>query len=87
MLEGKKIAVMITGGIAAYKVPSFVRGLIKAGAQVRVAMTPQAEKFVTAETLKVLTKYPVLLEVQIYPEEVGHVHLADWADLAVVIMS
>lgn len=85
MLEGKKIAVMITGGIAAYKVPSFVRGLIKAGAQVRVAMTPQAEKFVTAETLKVLTKYPVLLEAQIYPEEVGHVHLADWADLAVVI--
>ncbi|MDK6805499.1 bifunctional phosphopantothenoylcysteine decarboxylase/phosphopantothenate--cysteine ligase CoaBC [Aerococcus sp. UMB7834] len=85
MLTGKQIAVVVTGGIAAYKVPGLVRSLIKAGASVRVALTPAAERFVTAETLEVLTKYPVLREGAAYPDSVGHIALADWADLSVVV--
>ncbi|MCZ0717241.1 bifunctional phosphopantothenoylcysteine decarboxylase/phosphopantothenate--cysteine ligase CoaBC [Aerococcus kribbianus] len=85
MLAGKHIVVAISGGIAAYKVPMFVRALIKAGAQVRVTMTPQAQRFVTSETLAVLSKYPVLVEGQDYPEMVGHVALADWADAMVLL--
>ena len=85
MLTGKQIAVVVTGGIAAYKVPGLVRRLIKAGASVRVALTPAAERFVTAETLEVLTKYPVLREGAAYPDPVAHIALADWADLSVVV--
>lgn len=85
MLKGKKIAVYVTGGIAAYKAPDFVRHLIKEGAEVRVAMTPSAARFVTAFTFEVLTKYPVLQDGQAYPDPVGHIHLADWLDLAIVL--
>lgn len=85
MLEGKKITVVITGGIAAYKAPLFIRLLIKQGAQVRVAMTPHAQQFVTTETLTVLSQYPVLTEGVNYPEPVGHIALADWSDLMIVM--
>lgn len=85
MLEGVKIAVYVSGGIAAYKIPDFVRALIKAGAQVRVAMTPAAEKFTTAYTFEVLSKYPVLKEKGAYPDPVGHINLADWLDLAILV--
>lgn len=85
MLEGLKIAVYVSGGIAAYKIPDFVRSLIKAGAQVRVAMTPAAEQFVTPFTFEVLTKYPVLRDQSTYPDPVGHIHLADWLDLAILV--
>lgn len=85
MLTGKQIAVVVTGGIAAYKVPGLVRLLIRAGASVRVALTPAAERFVTAETFEVLTKYPVLREGGTYPDPVAHIALADWADLSVMV--
>lgn len=85
MRNKHNITVVITGGIAAYKVPDFVRSLIKAGADVRVAMTPGAKEFVTTKTLEVLTKYPVLVEGETYPEAIGHVALADWSDIIVVM--
>ena len=85
MLTGKQIAVVVTGGIAAYKVPGLVRLLIRAGASVRVALTPAAERFVTAETFEVLTKYPVLREGGAYPDPVAHIALADRADLSVMV--
>ncbi|MDO4670666.1 MAG: bifunctional phosphopantothenoylcysteine decarboxylase/phosphopantothenate--cysteine ligase CoaBC [Aerococcus sp.] len=85
MLTNKKIAVVISGGIAAYKMPLVVRALIKAGAKVRVAMTPNAEQFVTRQTLETLTHYPVLTEsTPHYPESVPHIALADWADYALI---
>ena len=87
MLKNLKVAVYVTGGIAAYKIPDLVRRIIKQGAEVRVAMTPAAQQFVMANTFHVLTKYPVLSDNNVvnYPDPVGHIHLADWADLAVMV--
>ena len=59
VLSGKNILLGISGGIAAYKTASLVRLLIKAGADVRVVMTPNAKDFVTPLTLSTLSKNPV----------------------------
>ena len=56
MLEGKKILLGITGGIAAYKSAVLVRLLVKEGAEVRVIMTPAARDFITPLTLATLSK-------------------------------
>lgn len=87
MLENVKIGVFVMGGIAAYKVPELVRQLIKKGAQVQVAMTQSAQKFVTPLTLQVLTKHQVLTHTfdEREPSQVQHVALADWCDLALVV--
>lgn len=85
MLKGLNLTVVVSGGIAAYKVPDFVRTLIKAGANVRVAMTPSAKQFVTPFTFEVLTKYPPLVESQAQVESVAHIALADWTDYAIVM--
>lgn len=86
MLKGKKIAVYITGGIAAYKAADLVRRLIKQGAEVRVAMTKAATEFITPYTLQILSKNEVFTNVfeDKDPAEVSHIHLADWSELAVV---
>lgn len=86
-MENKNIALFVTGGIAAYKVPLLVRGLIKSGHTVRVAMTQAATHFVTPDTLAILTKHPVLTDGSEFtaPEHVAHVELAKWADIAVVV--
>ena len=62
MLNQKKVAVYVTGGIAAYKALLFVRLLIKEGAQVKVAMTQSACQFVSPLTFQVLTKEKVMVE-------------------------
>ncbi len=86
MLKQLKIGVYVTGGIAAYKMPDFIRHLIKLDACVRVAMTPAAQQFTTPYTFEVLTKYPVLTDNhQSYSDPVGHIHLADWLDLAIIV--
>lgn len=85
MLKGLNLTVVVTGGIAAYKVPDFVRTLIKAGANVRVALTPSAKQFVTPFTFEVLTKYPPLVEDIQSPDTVAHIALADWTDYAIVV--
>lgn len=86
VLKGKKIAVYITGGIAAYKAADLVRRLIKEGAEVKVAMTAAATEFITPYTLQILSKHDVYTD--IFDEKdsasVSHVHLADWSELAVV---
>lgn len=85
-LANKHVAVYVTGGIAVYKVASLVRELIKAGAQVQVAMTAAATQFVTPLTFATLTKRPVLTDLfaSEQPDQVTHIHLADWSDLAIV---
>ena len=59
VLNGKKILLGVSGGIAAYKTASLVRLFIKAGAHVQVIMTPASKVFVTPLTLATLSKNPV----------------------------
>lgn len=82
-----RIAVYLTGGIAAYKAINVVRGLQKAGHEVRVAMTKNSEQFVGPATLASLTKHPVLddLFAKEVQASVAHIDLADWSDLALVV--
>ena len=60
MLKGKKILLGVTGSIAAYKAAHLVRLLIKAGADVKVIMTPAATDFISKLTLSTLSKNAVL---------------------------
>jgi len=85
MLNGKKILLGVSAGIAAYKTANLVRLFIKKGAEVKVIMTPDAQTFVSPQTLSVLSKNKV--EVDFFtPEKVwnNHVHLALWADTFVI---
>ncbi|WP_373767229.1 bifunctional phosphopantothenoylcysteine decarboxylase/phosphopantothenate--cysteine ligase CoaBC [Glaesserella sp.] len=86
MLTDKKILIGITGGIAAYKTIELIRLLKTAGAEVRVAMTPAAEAFVTPLTLQAISGNAVstsLLDPQA-ELAMGHIELAKWADLVVI---
>ena len=84
MFKGKKILLCITGSIAAYKSILLVRQLVKAGAEVKVIMTPAARDFVTPLTLSTLSKNPVLID--LFNEEAwaNHVMLGRWADVMLV---
>ena len=86
MLTNKKILIGITGGIAAYKTIELIRLLKTAGADVRVAITPAAEAFVTPLTLQAISGNAVstsLLDPQA-ELAMGHIELAKWADLVVI---
>lgn len=85
-LSGSRILLAVGGGIAAYKACEVARLLGKAGAQVRVALTPAGERFVTALTFQALTGHPVARDLFSAEQELaaGHIALADWAQLAVV---
>jgi phosphopantothenoylcysteine decarboxylase/phosphopantothenate--cysteine ligase len=76
----------VGGGIAAYKACELARLLVKGGAQVRVAMTRAATKFVGPLTLQALTGAPVLVDVLALDEDrtYGHLALARGADLMVI---
>ncbi|NBL64281.1 bifunctional phosphopantothenoylcysteine decarboxylase/phosphopantothenate--cysteine ligase CoaBC [Flavobacterium sp. NST-5] len=88
VLSGKKILLGISGGIAAYKTASLVRLFIKAGADVRVVMTPASKDFVTPLTLSTLSKNPVVStffnEEEKDAEWNNHVELGLWADFMVI---
>ncbi len=84
MLEGKKILLGITGSIAAYKAILLVRLLVKAGAEVRVVLTPAAKSFVSPLVLATLTKYKVLTEMFEEDTWANHVMLGRWADVMVI---
>ena len=98
VLNGKKILLGVSGGIAAYKTASLVRLFIKAGAHVQVIMTPASKVFVTPLTLATLSKNPVYSTFYDTPEDVSaedshinvegvwnnHVELALWADLMLI---
>ncbi|HYR56773.1 MAG TPA: bifunctional phosphopantothenoylcysteine decarboxylase/phosphopantothenate--cysteine ligase CoaBC [Myxococcaceae bacterium] len=85
-LKAKRVAVGVGGGIAAYKAADLVRELRRAGAEVRVAMTDSAQKFVTPLTFMSLSGNPVLTDYFDAAQEglFGHLQLARWADLYVV---
>ena len=85
VLSGKKIILGISGGIAAYKTASFVRLLIKAGAQVQVIMSPASCAFITPLTLATLSKRPVYTQFEKDSGEwTNHVELGLWADLMIM---
>ncbi len=86
MLQGKKIVLGITGGIAAYKAAMLTRLLIKHGADVKIVMTPLAKEFITPVTLATLSKHTVLCDFFNYDngEWNSHVDLGLWADVFVV---
>ena len=80
MLAGKKIILGVSGSIAAYKSALIVRGLIRAGAQVRVLMTPAATEFIAPLTLATLSKHEVITSVHSEAGWNNHVELGLWAD-------
>jgi phosphopantothenoylcysteine decarboxylase/phosphopantothenate--cysteine ligase len=84
MLSGKKILLGITGSIAAYKSILLVRLLVRAGADVKVVMTPAARDFVPALTLTTLSKHPVLYEIAEEHLWANHVMLGRWADIMLI---
>ena len=86
MLKGKKIVLGVTGGIAAYKAAEHVRELVRAGAKVHVVMTQSAQAFVTPLTFQTLSGNPVITELfsLIQESEIGHISLADRADVLVI---
>ena len=84
MLQGKKIVLGITGSIAAYKSIYLVRLLVKAGAQVKVIVTPSAKDFVSTLTLSTLSRNPVLVDLFDEQSWANHVMLGRWADVMVI---
>ena len=76
----------VTGCIAAYKAAEVVRGLQKAGCEVRVAMTRAAERFIGPVTFEALTGQPVLRDLFDDPvSPIPHIERAEWADLVAVV--
>jgi phosphopantothenoylcysteine decarboxylase/phosphopantothenate--cysteine ligase len=85
-LKGKRILLGITGGIAAYKAAELVRLLKKAGADVRVAMTEAATRFITPVTLQALSGQPVWTDLwdSRVADNMGHIELSRDRDIIVV---
>ena len=86
MLQGKKILLCVTGGIAAYKTVEVVSRLRKAGAEVRVVMTREATEFVTELTFREISENPVTVDMwaPVQHWNVAHISLAEWTDAALV---
>ncbi len=86
MSSGKKIVLGVTGSIAAHKAADLASLLAKAGADVRVVMTADAQHFITPLPFKTLTRHPVVTD--LYDEEEewkpAHIRLADEADLLLI---
>ncbi len=83
-LKGKKIILAVTGSIAAYKTPELVRQFLKAGAEVKVLITPSATQFVSPLALQTVSKHPVHSNVHDGAAWNNHVELGRWADALVV---
>jgi phosphopantothenoylcysteine decarboxylase/phosphopantothenate--cysteine ligase len=83
-LEGRRVLLGVTGGIAAYKACILVRLLRLQGASVRVVMTRSAERFVGPATFAALSDHRVYTDLFEEPGVVLHVRLAHEADIAVV---
>lgn len=88
MLSGKRIILGVTGGIAAYKAAYLLREFQKAGADVRVTITPSSTRFVGSETFSALSRHSVAVDV-FNDTDTGeswtkHIHWGEWADLFVI---
>ena len=85
-MQGKRVLLGVTGGIAAYKSPDLVRRLRERGAEVQVVMTAAAREFVTATTFQAVSGRPVRTDLWDAAAEaaMGHIELARWADVVLI---
>ena len=85
-MQGKRILLGVTGGIAAYKSPDLVRRLRERGAEVQVVMTAAAREFVTAATFQAVSGRPVRTDLWDAAAEaaMGHIELARWAEVVLI---
>ena len=85
-MQGKRILLGVTGGIAAYKSPDLVRRLRERGAEVQVVMTASARQFVSSLTFQAVSGHAVRTDLWDPAAEaaMGHIELARWADLVLV---
>ena len=84
-MNGVRVLVGITGGIAAYKTCEVVRGLVKRGAEVQVLMTENATRFVTPLTFEALSLRPTrVTEYDVGMIGTGHIDLARWGNVMVI---
>jgi len=85
-LQGRRVAIGISGGIAAYKAIEVIRLLTDARAEVRVLMTPEATRFVTPLTLEAVSDHPVAAD-WLAAQGAGetHIALAEWAELIAIV--
>ena len=85
-MQKKRILLSITGGIAAYKIATLIRYLIKSEAEVKCIMTPASVDFISPLTISTLSKNPVYQA--FWDAETGewsnHVELALWADVMLI---
>ncbi|WP_072370869.1 bifunctional phosphopantothenoylcysteine decarboxylase/phosphopantothenate--cysteine ligase CoaBC [Thermophilibacter mediterraneus] len=81
-----RVLLAVCGGIAAYKACEVLRGLQRAGCDVRVTMTEDALRFVGAATFEALSGAPVATSLYGHPgSAIPHIELAEWADVALVV--
>jgi len=85
ILSNRNLLVAVTGGIAAYKICELVRQLMKAGASLRVIMSPSATRFVTPLTFEALTGKKVVTDMfNLESESGGHLEVVNDIDLMVI---
>lgn len=85
-LNGKKILLCVTGGIAVFKAAALTSQLYKKGADVKVMMTSAAQQFVTPLTFQTMSRNHVYFDTfdEKDPKNIAHIELADWADVVVI---
>jgi phosphopantothenoylcysteine decarboxylase / phosphopantothenate---cysteine ligase len=84
-MNGARIFLGVSGGIAAYKAAALTSSLVQRGATVDVVMTAEAERFITPLTFASLTARPVFTSLWDLPERIAHIRLVREADVAVVV--
>jgi phosphopantothenoylcysteine decarboxylase / phosphopantothenate---cysteine ligase len=83
---GKRVALGISGGIAAYKAAEILRGLQRAGCTVRVAMSPRACEFITPLTFRALSGAHVIVDdyAPDNPDPIAHITFSQTVDLFLI---
>ncbi len=86
VMQGKRVLLGVTGGIAAYKSPDLVRRLREQGAEVQVVLTAGAREFVTPMTFQAVSGREVRSDLWDPEAEkaMSHIELARWADLVII---
>ena len=85
LAAGRRLVLVVSGGVAAYKAAELARSLTRAGAQVRTVLTENAARFITPLTFEALTGQPAYVSQWAKSRrEIEHVALADWAEAVVV---
>ena len=85
-MQGKRVLLGVTGGIAAYKSPDLVRRLREQGAEVQVVLTAGAREFVTPMTFQAVSGREVRSDLWDPEAEkaMSHIELARWADFVII---